>query len=67
MPITSPCDSVSVSGAKVPKMGLNRQPNAHTAWGGGRGWFSPTPNHVIRKQTVNATLAMGHQADLAHC
>ncbi len=29
--------------------------------GGGPG-FHPTPNHVIRKWTVNATLAMGHQA-----
>jgi hypothetical protein len=30
--------------------------------GGGSG-FHPTPNHVIRKRTVNATLAMGHQPD----
>jgi hypothetical protein len=34
--------------------------------GGGAG--SPlTPNHVIRKWMVNWTLAVGHQADLAHC
>ncbi len=33
----------------------------------GRGsQFSSNTSHMIRKQTVNATLAMGHQADPAH-
>jgi hypothetical protein len=27
----------------------------------------PTPSHMIRKLTVNSALAMGHQADPAHC
>ncbi len=34
--------------------------------GGGAG-SHPPPNRVIRKRRVNLTLAMGHQADPAHC
>jgi hypothetical protein len=34
--------------------------------GGGTG-SQTLPNHVIRKQTVNTTLTMGHQSDPAHC
>jgi hypothetical protein len=34
--------------------------------GGGAG-SHPTPNNVIRKRTVNTTLAMCPQADPAHC
>ncbi len=37
----------------------------YTYAGGTR--FSPNTSHLIRKRTVNATLAMGHQADPAHC
>ncbi len=29
--------------------------------------FSPNTSHVIQKRTVNATCAMGHQANSAHC
>jgi hypothetical protein len=53
---------------KRQKMGLNRRPFAYTAVKEGGGLDShPTPNHVIGKRTVNATLAMGHQADPVHC
>jgi hypothetical protein len=47
-------------------MGLNRRSNANTAGEGGAS-SNPTPNHVIGKWMVNVTLAMGHQADPAHC
>jgi hypothetical protein len=65
MPITSPCDSVSVSEGKVSKMALNRLPNALLQGGRGAG-SHPTPNRVVWKWTVNVTLAMGHQADPAY-
>jgi hypothetical protein len=35
--------------------------------GGGGAQFSPNTSQVIQKWTVNATLAMGHQVDPAHC
>jgi hypothetical protein len=46
------------------KVGLNRQLKPHTAGGV---WFSPTPNHMIGKWTVNMTLAKGHHANPVHC
>jgi hypothetical protein len=50
---------------KRKKASLNRRPTAHTAAGAR---FSSNTSHMTRKpRTVNATLAMGHQADLAHC
>jgi hypothetical protein len=33
----------------------------------GEARFSSNTSHVIRKRTVNATLAMGHQAEQKHC
>ncbi len=47
------------------KASLNRQPSAYTCMGGAR--FSLNTSQVIWKQTVNATLVLGHQAELAHC
>jgi hypothetical protein len=35
--------------------------------GGEEGSVLTNTSHVIQKQAVDATLAMGHQADLAHC
>ncbi len=37
------------------------------AEGGGGVRFWPNTSPVLRKWKVNATLIMGHQADLAHC
>jgi hypothetical protein len=63
-PITSPCDSVWVLRIKCQKVSLNRCPLPILHGGLGS---HPTPSHVIRKRTVNTTLAKGHQADPAHC
>ncbi len=46
---------------------LNRRPSAYTYRGGRGALFSPKTSHVIWKWTFNATLAMGRQANLAHC
>ncbi len=48
------------------KTSLNRLPGA-SLWGGGGAQFSPNTSHVILKRMVKATLAAGHQADLAQC
>jgi hypothetical protein len=50
---------------KHQKASLSRRPGASTC--GGVAWFSPNTSHVIRKRTVDPALAMGHQADPAHC
>ncbi len=33
----------------------------------GEAGFSPNTSQVIRKRTINAILALGHQADQVHC
>ncbi len=51
MPITSPCDSVSVSEVKPQKAGLNRRPKDHTVGGGGAG-SHPTPSVLYTGKRV---------------
>jgi hypothetical protein len=62
-PITSPCVSGywGLSGEKPSEIGY---PVSLCAGGA---QFSPHTSHMIRKRTVNATLATSHQADPAHC
>ncbi len=64
-PNTSPCDSISGYRGLSTKNRLNRRPGASMCRGGGT-QFSPNTSHELWKRTVNATLAMGYQADLAH-
>jgi hypothetical protein len=60
MPITSPCDSVTVSEGKDQRKGLNRLFSAMLQVGGSGS--HTLPGHVIRKWMVNTTLARGHPA-----
>jgi hypothetical protein len=55
---------VHVKAFRGTEASLNRRCSAYTCEGA---WFSPNTSHVIQKRTVNSTLAMGHQADPAHC
>ncbi len=48
MPITSPCDSVTVSEVYFGARGLNRQLSASTEGGVGAG-SHPLPSYVIKK------------------
>jgi hypothetical protein len=58
------CQHFGILRVKHQKASLNGRPIAYTE--GGRAQFSPNTSHVIRKRTVNGTLAMGHQADPVH-
>jgi hypothetical protein len=58
VPITSPCDSITVSVGLARKEGVKK---AAQAIAGGTGSHT-LPNHMIGKRTVNTTLAKGHHA-----
>ncbi len=52
--------------SSVPKASLNRWPGASICRGGEGLGSHPNMCHVVEKQGVNTTLALGHQADPVH-